>query len=195
MSDRRAKQAIQRYAGELAHEPAAFDALFEHFHPRLVRFLSKMLEGTSVDPDDVAQESMVKAWTKRDHFDPRYQFSTWVYTIARRTAADQLRKQTYDQHTDQLDAIARTGESPEDAILADETTQDIWTTARRVLTTSQYLALWLRYGEEMTVKEVAKSLSKSSVSIRVLLHRARTALQPHLNPDGTATERRGETDQ
>lgn len=43
----------------------AFEMLFNHFHPRLVRFLSKRLEGTHVDPEDVAQggddKSMAKA--------------------------------------------------------------------------------------------------------------------------------------
>lgn len=192
MSDPTFEIDVQRYADELANEPAAFDALFQHFHPRLVRFLSKRLNGTSVDPDDVAQETMVKAWTKRDQFDPRYQFSTWVYTIAQRTAADHLRKQTRDEYSDRLDNVAQTIDSPEQSLVSSEATETVWTTAERILSTRQYSVLWLRYGEEMTIKEVAKTLSMTSVSIRVLLHRARAALQPHLELDEPRTGFRGE---
>lgn len=181
-----------------ANDPAAFDALFRHFHPRLVRFLSKVLEQTSIDPDDVAQESMVKVWTKREQFDARYQFSTWVYTIARRTATDAMRKHVRDrgqaQNPRTLDEMAQPTASPNEHAATNEAAQQIWLTAERVLPANQYLVLWLRYGEEMTIAEVAKALSKSSVSVRVLLHRARTKLQACLDTDGSAKAPRGESD-
>ena len=99
--------AIQHFMDDGENGPAAFDEMFQHFHPRLVRFLSKMLSGTSVDPEDVAQETMIKAWTKRDQFDPRFRFSTWVYTIAQRTAADHVRKQPRIECSDALDNVVK----------------------------------------------------------------------------------------
>ncbi|MEM1067940.1 MAG: sigma-70 family RNA polymerase sigma factor [Planctomycetota bacterium] len=171
---------------------AAFDALFQHFHPRLVRFLSKTLHGTSIDPDDVAQETMVKAWTKRDQFDPRYQFSTWVYTIARRTATDHLRKHNRDESSDQLDTVARTDLSPEQSLISDEATESVWSTAERILPTRQYSVLWLRYGEEMSIKEVSRTLSMTNVTVRVLLHRARAALQARMEMEARKDESHGE---
>ena len=173
-------------------EPAAFETLFRHYHPRLVRFLSKLLDGTSVDPEDVAQESMVKAWTKRDQFDRRYQLSTWVYTIARRTAMDHLRKQRTSEDFSHLDRISAADSAPVDSIAARESAENLWQIAQRTLSSDQHSALWLRYGEDMTIKEVAKTLSKSTVSTRVLLHRARVALAPHLNPNERGTESRGD---
>ncbi len=166
MNEQTARIDIQIATAAFADETAAFESLFRHFHPRLVRFLAKLLEGSSVDPEDVAQESMVKAWAKRDQFDPKYQFSTWAYTIARRTAADHL-------------------------IESRETAANLWHVAQRVLSSSQYAALWLRYGEDMTVKEISRILAKSSVSTRVLLHRARTTLGPHLNSKPVGTDSRG----
>ncbi|MCG8648591.1 MAG: sigma-70 family RNA polymerase sigma factor [Pirellulales bacterium] len=192
MNDPAAQVDIQLSADEIATQTVAFETLFQHFHPRLVRFLAKLLDGSTVDPEDVAQESMVKAWTKRDQFDPRYRFSTWVYAIARRTAADHLRKQRRLECSDQLDSLARSGGSPDQSLVANEAADDLWSTAERVLSPRQYAALWLRYGEEMSVKEVAKTLSKSTVSTRVLLHRARVALQSHLGSPGRAADSQGE---
>lgn len=173
---------IRQHEDDSINGPAAFDVVFEHFHPRLVRFLSKMLRGTTVDPDDVAQETMVKAWKKRDQFDPRYQFSTWVYTIARRTAADHLRKQSRNTYSDSdaLYSVPQSESSPEQSLISNEATESVWNMAEQQLTTRQYSVLWLRYGEEMTIKEVAKTLSMTCVSVRVSLHRARATLQPHI---------------
>ncbi|MEM9645304.1 MAG: sigma-70 family RNA polymerase sigma factor [Planctomycetota bacterium] len=178
---------------ELAQEPAAFDALFRHFHPRLVRFLSKQLEGSLVDAEDVAQEAMVKAWRKRERFDARYQFSTWVYTIARRTAADHLRKNRRFENRDPQDFAAATTDSPSQSFDDSDSAEQIWKTAEQILSPRQYAAIWLRYGEEMSIKEVAKALSKTSVSTRVLLHRARTTLQSHLAQTACSDQQRENT--
>jgi RNA polymerase sigma-70 factor (ECF subfamily) len=40
----------------------------------------------------------------------------------------------------------------------------------------QYQALWLRYAEEMPIKEIAKVMGKSQVCVKVLLYRARTSM-------------------
>ena len=40
----------------------------------------------------------------------------------------------------------------------------------------QYQALWLRYAEDMSIKEIAKVLRKSQVGVKVLLYRARIKL-------------------
>jgi len=45
----------------------------------------------------------------------------------------------------------------------------------------QYQALWLRYVEEMSVKEIAVVLRKNSVTVRVMLHRARQKLAEKLS--------------
>lgn len=183
MSKSTAELDIQLSAEKFVGEPAAFEALFQHFHPRLVRFLTKLLGDSQVDPEDVAQESMVKAWTKRAQYDPRYRFSTWVYTIARRTAADHLRKQTRQVGAERHSQVGKTiATAPLPATR--EADDSLWSKAEKVLSPSQFAVLWLRYGEEMSVKEVAKSLSKSSVATRVHLHRARQALRSQLLQEG-----------
>ncbi|MEL6108894.1 MAG: sigma-70 family RNA polymerase sigma factor, partial [Planctomycetota bacterium] len=159
-------------------EPSSFDRLFSHFHAPLIRFVAKLLEGSGIDPEDVVQESLTKAWSNRDRFDPKYRFSTWVYTIARRTALDHLRtRRRLAEYP--LDTVAEP-ERHETVTIAIDSARRIWEVAENALTADQYTALWLRYAEEMTIGEVAKALSKSTVSTRVLLHRARTSLRSRL---------------
>jgi RNA polymerase sigma factor (sigma-70 family) len=51
----------------------------------------------------------------------------------------------------------------------------LWKLAR-TLKPKQYEALWLRYGEGFSVTEVAQVMKTNQIHVKVLLHRARTAL-------------------
>jgi DNA-directed RNA polymerase specialized sigma24 family protein len=62
-----------------------------------------------------------------------------------------------------------------------EASENLWATARRTLSVSQFTVLWLRYGEAMSIKEVATATGRTTVGVRVLLHRARAGLAPHVN--------------
>ena len=51
----------------------------------------------------------------------------------------------------------------------------VWEAARK-LSTDQFTVLWLHYKEEMDNRSIAHTMGKSSVNVRVLLHRARNSL-------------------
>jgi RNA polymerase sigma-70 factor (ECF subfamily) len=42
--------------------------------------------------EDITQEVFVKVWKKLKSYNPKYSFKTWLFTIARNTAFDYLRK-------------------------------------------------------------------------------------------------------
>ena len=44
------------------------------------------------DAEDITQETFVKAWKKIKKFKPEYKFKTWLFTIAKNTALDFLKK-------------------------------------------------------------------------------------------------------
>ncbi len=58
---------------------------------------------------------------------------------------------------------------------AKENMDNLWQQARR-LPASQYTALWLRYAEDMSVREVAGVMGKTQVYVKVLLYRGRKRL-------------------
>lgn len=179
----------------LQGDASAFGELYQHFFPRLVRFIEQRLDAhqknQGVEPEDVAQETLTKAWRKLEQFDRRYRFSTWLYTIAVRTTIDHARsaaksgKQTRSAvrseaaHEILVSALDRC-QSPDVQMEEQETRDNLWQVARQVLSNDQFSAMWLRYAEELSVKEVAKVLRKTAVGIKVTLHRSRQALQPHL---------------
>ena len=58
----------------------------------------------------------------------------------------------------------------------------IWGTAKEHLPEPQFAALWLRYEEELSVKEIAATMNKTESHVKVLLHRARKKLLPVFEP-------------
>jgi len=52
------------------------------------------------------------------------------------------------------------------------------------------MALWLRYAEDMPVKEIARVKGKTKTHVKVLLHRARSALGRKLQASESLAVRR-----
>ena len=76
----------------------AFNALFEHFAPRIKGFLLK--RGSSPDEaEEIAQNTMVAVWRKAGQFDPNSSgAAAWIFTIARNLRIDTARRAARDNN-------------------------------------------------------------------------------------------------
>ncbi len=151
---------------------AAFGTLVDRYEGRIVGFLSQRVDARH-QAEDLAQESFVRAWRQIEKFDPQRRFSTWLFTIAVRIAADHRRRMSRErsgrEEAGRLDAARREG----GRAARDEDAPDVWSVARTALTGEQFEALWLRYAMEMEIADLAAALGRSRVGTRVLLFRAR----------------------
>jgi RNA polymerase sigma-70 factor (ECF subfamily) len=151
----------------------AFAALVAQFQERVYNFLLKMT-GHTHDAEDLTQETFLKAWQGIGRFDPRFSFSTWLFTIAKRTAFNHLRSRR--PVMDPSEAPEPTDHSDPSAVLSQaEERRELWRLAR-TLKPKQYQVLWLRYGEGFSVAEIAKIMGVHSIYAKVLLHRGRSQL-------------------
>lgn len=159
----------------------ALEELARCFRPRLVHLLGRRT-GCWADAEDIAQQALLRALERIDQHDGRRPFSVWLYRIALRTAADHHRKPRPEPGLDSSRLCDPHGADPEKAALDGELRENLWSIAQEVLSADQYSALWLRYAEEMSIKDVARVLGRTRISTRVLLHRARQRLAPHVIP-------------
>lgn len=83
---------LARRVGE-TRDRKAFEALFDHFAPRLNGYLQRLgLERG--EAEDTAQEVMAVLWHKAELFDPaKSSLSTWLYRIARNRRIDAARRE------------------------------------------------------------------------------------------------------
>jgi len=70
----------------------AFAELARRYQDELVNYIAKF-RGASDDANDVAQEALVKAFTKLGSFKGNSSFKTWLYRIATNHCIDAARKQ------------------------------------------------------------------------------------------------------
>lgn len=155
---------------------ASFAELVERYGTRLLRFLRSRTSNLH-DAEDLVQDTFVRAYTNIDGYRSTYKFSTWLFTIARNLACSRLRRPALSGRTV---LEARTVEAgPREQLAQKETRQSLWAAAQ-TLSPIQYEALWLRYAEDMPIKEIAKVMGKSQVSVKVALCRARMRLAEKL---------------
>jgi RNA polymerase sigma-70 factor (ECF subfamily) len=74
-----------------AGDRAAFDALYQAVAPRLHGFLVRLVGDRSV-ADDLMQETLIKLHEARGFYVAGADPLPWIFTIARRTAFDELRR-------------------------------------------------------------------------------------------------------
>jgi len=171
----------------LAGSALAFAELVERYQERLLRYLQTRATNRA-DAEDAVQDTFISAYRYLYSFNPRWRFSTWIYRIAIRNVARQSRGETYD-----VEAIVDEDATDplEECIVASEK-ENVWLTAKRVLKEDAYSAMWLRYVEDMSIKEVARALDKTQSWTKVTLLRGRRSLSTKLS-DGTSEAVRRES--
>lgn len=98
-------QEIDQHSADLRivaeqRDKQVFARLFKHFAPLIKAYaLSNTPSGSASQfADDLIQEVMLKVWNKCASFDPqKASASTWIFTIARNTRTDLIRRQARQQ--------------------------------------------------------------------------------------------------
>jgi RNA polymerase sigma-70 factor (ECF subfamily) len=162
----------------------SFEELARRYKRRLFVYLRPRV-GSDEDAEDLVQETFLKLYRNIGSYDPAFRFSTWLYTSAGRLAIDAYRKNAVSK-----DKLA--GESAADFPDAaadrdrDPRLTGLWAAARG-LGGDRFRVLWLRYGEDLTIEEIAAVLGRTKLAVRILLHRARTRLMSIAGPSPART--------
>jgi RNA polymerase sigma-70 factor (ECF subfamily) len=83
------EQLVKEYSSE--KHPEALEILIKRYLPRIFGYV-KNYTGNKEAAADITQEVFVKVWKNICKFDTSANFSSWIFTIAKRTAIDELRK-------------------------------------------------------------------------------------------------------
>ena len=143
-----------------------------------------------VAAQDLAQEAFVRVFRHRDRYESVAKFSTWLYTIARNLALNEIRDRKHrprlasegqrdEEAGDPLVRQAHAAEGPADAVARD----DLQALVRRevaALGETQREVIMLCDLEERTYAEAAEILGVPVGTIRSRLSRARAQLAERL---------------
>ena len=162
--------ACQAQAGSLS----SFEDLVYRYEGAVFRYLAHSCRNEA-DARDLTQITFLTAYRSLHRFRPDNRFAPWLFTIARNKFIDHHRAA---RPIADLEAIPEPSDPRDPARLLEEheTSESIWAWARGLLVSEQFTALWLRYQQDMSIKEVARTLKRTQTSVKVLLFRARQAL-------------------
>ncbi len=157
-------------AAACAGNKAAFAELVARYQERLLRFLLTRSRSRA-DAEDALQDTFINAYRYLESYDSRWRFSTWLYRIGIRAALAARR----DEVLEDVELIDSDAE-PLLECIRDSSRDNLWVTAKRVLSEDAYMAMWLRYVEDMSINEVAAALDRNPSWAKVTLKRSRDRL-------------------
>lgn len=165
---------LQLIADAKAGSVTAFTDLVLSYREGLFRFLLTRCS-THADAEDALQDTLINAYRYLHSYNPRWRFSTWLYRIAIRNAM-----RTRSSEVALADDPIASGNDPLETAIATSERENLWVTARRTLSDDVYNAMWLRYVEDMSVKDIGVALDRSVSWTKVNLMRGRKTLDAEL---------------
>jgi RNA polymerase sigma-70 factor, ECF subfamily len=174
-----------------AGDERAFRGLVEPYRHALEVHCYRML-GSAHDAEDLAQETLLRAWRALERFEPRAQFQTWLYRIATNACLDELERRprrpaTVDPFPDRPsdDAASQTYD-PVARYAVREGMELALLRAIQELPGRQRAVLIFRDVLGWTAPEVAEVLGSTVASVNSALQRARGTIDQRL-PETTQT--------
>jgi RNA polymerase sigma-70 factor (ECF subfamily) len=152
--------------------------------------------GSAFEADDAVQETMVRAWTRRETFEGRSSVHSWLYRIATNVCLDMLRgrrRRAVPMGLGGLEVLSDRsgplpGGDPAEAVVAKETIRLALLVALQHLPARQRAVLVLREVLRWTAPEVAELLGTSVASVNSALQRARATLASRTADDAPARQ-------
>jgi RNA polymerase sigma-70 factor (ECF subfamily) len=159
-------QALPAHA---AATPTDWEALYARELPRVYNFFRYRV-GDGAVAEDLTAATFEKAWRARDRY--RHDlgaFSTWLFTIARRVAVDHFRRRRPEVG---LEAVASQAAEPSPEV-AVQRRRDFARLAALLaeLPARERELVALKYGADLTNREVARLTGLSESNVGTLLHR------------------------
>jgi RNA polymerase sigma factor (sigma-70 family) len=137
------------------------------------RFIFGFIQDESV-AEDLTQDVFIKVWKKLKSYNPKYLFKTWLFTIARNTTTDYLRKRkdlVFSNFDDKDDGNVILDTLADDALLADEVfaqVQDL-NKLNKVLREMPSLykeVLILKYSNDLSLEEISTILKRPIETVK-----------------------------
>ena len=149
----------------------AFAQLYEKHFDRIYRYVYLRL-GNRTETEDLTQEVFIRALEAIGSYKWRSSpFAAWLYRIAHNLAVDHYRRQPAAPQLQLDEELIQDGSSV-DAEVAMRLSRQRLGPAMQQLTPDQQQVLSLRFGQQLTAREVSEIMDKSVGAVEALQHRA-----------------------
>lgn len=167
MNQNRLESLIHRARNK---EPDAFDAIIDHFGPRLFGYACRMV-GSRVDAEDLLQELFLRVVKKIEGYQHEGQFEAWLFRIATNLVRDRIRrlqrKPTHvsidDNHDDERSTTQRFALTDPSATAPSESSEhrelcDQLQNALEQIPVAEREVVMLRHFSQLTFAQIAAAM-------------------------------------
>jgi RNA polymerase sigma-70 factor, ECF subfamily len=161
------------------------------FYPRIFRSVAAFVYGTGLDPEDLTQETFMKAFSNLDGFRQHSSPYTWLYRIARNTCLDAIRKKRF---RDRFTWVFRSDDGDVEPEFPDyhheksevEQNEEIRLVRKAIaaLGGDHRTVIILREMQNLTYGEMAEVIGITESAVKSRLFKARQALRTELEKLG-----------
>lgn len=176
-----------------AQSAQEYEAVIREALSRMVRVAERYV-GDRDDAWDCAQEALILAIRKFDQFEGRSQVTSWLHRIVVNCALGHLRRRTsksevsiddllpqFDSEGMHVHAFTVTSAGADELLQRDDARRQVHASIQALPDTYRSILL-MRDIEEMSMSDIAETLSLTENATKVRIHRARSALRRHLEP-------------
>ncbi|MBI5220967.1 MAG: RNA polymerase sigma factor [Candidatus Liptonbacteria bacterium] len=178
------EQLVQAY---LAGEEGALEALWGRYLKPIYNFVARYI-GSTGDAEDITQDIFLNTWRNLRKFDPQRKFKAWIFTIAKNTALNWIKKKKpalFSEFEDAegqsglLDTLADPAPLPDELFARADLAVRL-TAAIARLRPNYRAVLLLRYRAQLTLEEIAETLGEPVNTIKSRHHRGLKLLREQL---------------
>lgn len=175
-----ADELERQWIGRVAQgDLQAFELLYRDYHPRLWRFLGRTIHRPHL-AEEVLNDTMHVVWRKAVSFDGTCKLSTWIFSIAHRTALRALRGSEDPEESDADEELVSNEPGPEDTAIASQQ-RVLLRRAMEDLTGQQRNVVELAYFHDFGYRDIAEILACPIDTVKTRMFLARRKLKAILD--------------
>ncbi len=156
-------------------EEGAINQLLRRYWQRICGYAVTML-GSVEDAEDAAQETLLRVFRWRGSFREGERFGPWIYKIATNVCFDRIRSRRREVVGLEVDGLESLEETPVDLyerkVVRGKVRQALFS-----LPETYRQVVYLRYGAEMSYREIASALEISLAAVETRLFRAKEQMR------------------
>lgn len=138
------------------------------------------LSGRPDIAEDIVQDAFVRILTNLHRFDPRFRFSTWLFTIAKRLYVNAMQKHRPVYDTDVVGSVRGSFDEPETPAISSEQralARVCLDEALAGLNEEQRQIMLLFHQQEWPIAQIAQYMGMPEGTIKSHLHRGRKKMR------------------